>query len=142
MTPEKTIKIILVLFVLVSLGPGVSSARQKWEKSKTGVGSLMTLSKDMGKMNAQLKKDTSNYNGVRHDLDDGKIEMGQASENIRRKYGEPVYTLEDPNQKTETWVYKAGTDPVETKNKVYLVFSEDETLIDCYTPEKDPGTDN
>ena len=130
-----TIALMICVFLISASAP-CSQAKQKkkWVKSPDGVKTLMELSKDMGAMKKEVKHDTRNYDKVKRDVENGKLEVGQTADNILKKYGTPVYTLSDPGQGKETWVYKVGTEPVKTKNKVYLVFSLDSTLISWNMP--------
>ena len=131
-TSSKT-AVICVLAVCLALcfaaGARAQSKKVKWVKSPTGVSSLMTLSKDMGQMNRQLKEETGNYEDIKAAISGGELKEGEDASNIRRKYGSPVMILSEKEGQVSRWVYKSASDSYFEGEKAYLLFGDDGKLL-------------
>ena len=123
MRKTATLLIIALFFIsLVVSFAGQAAGKQKWEKSKTGVGSLMDLSKDRGRMVREYEKETKRYQKIKSAIENNKLEVGETSSNVQRLYGEPVIILNDRIGAFEKWVYKPGEKTFLEGEKAYLVF--------------------
>jgi hypothetical protein len=133
-------KILLALFLIIILSTDAYASRERrkrvrWVRSKTGLGSLMTLSKDRDAMVAEYKNETRNYERVREDLDGGLLSKGMSDKEIIKKYGKAVVVMPESEDGMVRWVYKPGwADHVEGP-KAYLFFSPDGSLESCQTSE-------
>ena len=96
---------------VVLLTTGSAEGRQKegkvrWVRSRTGVSSLMAMSKDRGVMVRDLKSETKNYNNMAKALEEGRLTQGQKAEDIMKRYGKPVVELPYREGDLTRWVYK------------------------------------
>ena len=117
--------LVLVLFSFSAVSPAeedtTSQKKVKWVKSKTGIKSLMVLSKDMGQMKKELTEETRNYQNILKAADGDLLKEGERSFEIEKKYGEPVLVLDEPQYNRTRWVYKPGTSSYFEGEKVYLL---------------------
>ena len=117
------------LALCVAAGARAQSKKVRWVKSPTGVSSLMTLSKDMGQMNRQLKEETRNYEEVRSAICGRELKEGENASDIQRKYGSPVMVLSEKDGQISRWVYKSASDSYFEGEKAYLLFGDDGKLL-------------
>jgi hypothetical protein len=125
---------VVILLAFACVMPGDSRASEakkdkvKWVKSKTGLSSLMTLSKDRSEMIAEYKRETRSYNLLKKAMESGLLESGAADEEIIKKYGQPVMAMEDAVGDTVRWVYKPSEADYFKGEKIYLFFDKDGKL--------------
>jgi hypothetical protein len=105
-----------------------TSSKKKWVKSKYGIKALLTLSKDRGQMEKEYRVETDNYQKIRKAIECGRMEKGEASSEIRKRYGDPVVDFAEDDGKVYKWVYKPGNVTLLEKQKIYLFFDENEKL--------------
>jgi hypothetical protein len=123
------LSLVVILYTSADVFADVYKNKKiKWVKSKTGLKSLMTLSKDTGKMESELKEETKSYESVKKAMDEGLLEKGMASSEVSSKYGEPVLVISDQDGKLTRWVYKPSQATYFSGPKVYLFFDPDDGL--------------
>jgi hypothetical protein len=125
---------VIALLVVVLLTNSRAEARQKdekvkWVRSKTGLNSLMTLSKDRGVMVRDLEGETKNYDKIARALEDDKLTQGQKAEDIIKRYGEPVVGLPYRSGELTRWVYKPYEATFFEGPKISLFFDDQGDLI-------------
>lgn len=120
-----TLVFLVIIFALPKqiCATGKNDKKVKWEKSKTGLGSLMALSKDRGVMEADYAKETKSYNALKEALEKGDLERGLTNEEIIKKFGKAVVVLPEGSEGMERWVYKASEFSYFKGAKVYLFFN-------------------
>ena len=96
----------------------------KWVKSKHGLGALLKLSKDRAKMEREYQKETASYKKAKKALEAGHLKVGESTDHVRKKLGDPVIELTETDGKSTRWVYKPATADYFTGSKVYLIFDE------------------
>lgn len=131
---KRPLEVIFAAAVFVFLTTGCAEARQKegkarWVRSKTGLSSLMSLSKDRGAMVRELNDETKNYDNVVSALNDGVLKEGQKAQDIIKKYGEPVVRLPYRNGELTRWVYKPYQETFFQGAKVSLFFDTRGDLV-------------
>ena len=133
--------IFLVIMSLFAASICEAKDKVRWEKSNTGVGSLMDLSKDRGNMVKEYDKETDRYEKVKAAIEGNELEKGETSSNVARVYGEPVIVLKDPSGEFQQWVYKPGDKTFLDGEKLYLVFDSEEKLEswEVVQPEAGPA---
>ncbi|MDP8299022.1 MAG: hypothetical protein P9L88_03885 [Candidatus Tantalella remota] len=102
----------------------------KWVKSKTGLKSLIMLSKDRGDMVQSYKKETERHRKLKKAIDHHELKVGEHASKILKKYGPPVITYKEEGGTREKWAYKPGKETFLNTEKVYLIFDENETLLE------------
>jgi len=125
------------LMVLFAAGNARADKKVKWVKSPTGVSSLMTLSKDMGKMKRQLKKETRDYDDIKEAIVGLDLKKGEASDDIERRYGSPAITLREADGGGVKWVYKPASSSYFEGEKAYLFFDGEGRLVKWEIVEQD-----
>ncbi|MFH1665407.1 MAG: hypothetical protein ABIA77_04590 [Candidatus Omnitrophota bacterium] len=136
------IVIISLLFAVFVFYPGEAEAKAprekekkvKYVKSKGGLQALIEVGKKNQEMEKELKGETGAYEKVRKALDKGRFEKGEAAADIIRKYGEPVIVLQDEKGGGQKWVYKPAQASFWSGEKVYLLFDENDALVDWERP--------
>ncbi|MBD3426244.1 MAG: hypothetical protein GF409_03315 [Candidatus Omnitrophica bacterium] len=125
-------KCCVLSFLLVCLFFSVQAeARQRWVKSKTGLGTLIQLGKDRAEMEKNFTEETSSYESLKKAIDEGDLEKGTSAKRIRGRYGEPVVTFSLASGEGSQWVYKPGTQNfLDGADKVYLEFDKEGNLQD------------
>ncbi|MFQ5952174.1 MAG: hypothetical protein ACE5JK_02055 [Candidatus Omnitrophota bacterium] len=124
---------LLACLFLFCSATGVSFAQKKrvrWVKSKHGVKALIQLSKSQASMVKAAEKETRNYNKVKQAIAGGTLEKGKTAASVRKTIGEPVIILSREGETLTKWIYKPGYVTVFSDKKVYLIFNEDDELID------------
>ena len=121
-------RILFFLVIGIFLYAEVCAAKEKekkvkWVKSKTGISSLMTLSKDRGAMEADYKKETKNYEAVREAIDKGALTKGMSGDEVSKKYGDAIMILSEADGGKTRWVYKLAAVNYFSGSKVYLFFN-------------------
>jgi hypothetical protein len=107
-----------------------SSGKRKYVKSKYGIKALLTLSRDRGAMVKEYEKETKNYRKVKKAIDHGQLKKEESASKIKKMYGDPVVVLTDKEGKIFKWVYKPGNVSFLDNKKVYLIFNQNEKLVD------------
>ncbi|MEA3489840.1 MAG: hypothetical protein U9R44_05845 [Candidatus Omnitrophota bacterium] len=133
----RTVFFVLGLFVFFSAGDeAVARERNtggrkkvKWVKSKTGLKSLMTLSKDRGGMIKEYKDETKVHGKIKRAIDRHELKEGEDAARIVKKYGEPVIVLAEEDSGLSRWVYKPGMESYFGGEKAYLFFDKNEKLL-------------
>jgi hypothetical protein len=100
----------------------------KWVKSKTGLSSLITLSKDRGDMVQSYKEETERHRKLKKAIDHKELKEGEHASKILKLYGPPVITLKEEGGTREKWAYKTGKETFLNADKIYLIFNVDEIL--------------
>ncbi|MFC1479862.1 hypothetical protein ACFL5Y_00220 [Candidatus Omnitrophota bacterium] len=140
---KKVTIVVFGLFLLTCIAPGATAAKAKpdkkkpvkWVKSKYGVKALMKLSKDRGKMVKEYKQETENYKKVEKAIARGQLAKGESATRIEKRYGAPVITFTDAKNKTRQWVYKPGNLSFFSGEKIYLIFDNEDKLIEWKLPQ-------
>ena len=132
---KRTAIVVFLLVVCVFFEGEADAAKKKkddvkWVKSKTGISSLMTLSKDRGSMIKELNEETENYDKVKGAFDDGRFKKGQSVDEIKKKYGDPVVEMTEQDGVTVRWVYKPSEAVFFTGPKISLFFDAEGNLIE------------
>lgn len=133
--------IFLIAVVITLFFAGISQAREKrervrWVRSRTGLASLTTLSRDRGHMERHLKNETRNYDRLMQDIERGLLSEGQDAGDIREKYGDPVVDFQGQGGKAERWVYKPFDSTFFQGPKVSLFFGKERDLTGWSIYEK------
>ena len=137
MNSKISVFIIVLLFFQGCFGGSPASAKTetsghkkiKYVKSKHGLGTLMKISGDRGKMIRELNKDTKCFEKISKAIKDSNIKVGVAAKDIRKKYGDPVVVVqEDSSESSTRWVYKPGTGSFFEGKKACLVFNKEDCL--------------
>ena len=101
----------------------------KYVKSKDGLGTLMAMSGDRGKMIREFNNDTKSFEKISKAMNASRIKKGDTAKEIKKKYGEPVVIVpEDESGTLSRWVYKPGTGSFFEGNKAYLIFDQEGRL--------------
>ncbi|MFA6636863.1 MAG: hypothetical protein WCV56_07180 [Candidatus Omnitrophota bacterium] len=126
----KALFVLLLIMILSTetYASGENGKRIRWVRSKTGLSSLMTLSKDRDAMAAEYRDETRNYESIRKDLDAGLLSKGMRDKEIIKKYGKAVIVIPESENGTVRWVYKPGEADHSKGPKVYLFFGFDGIL--------------
>jgi len=133
--------IFLVIIFLCSVSVCEAKSKTRWEKSKTGVGSLMDLSSDRGHMLREYDKETKRYAKIKKAIERDDLEKGEEARKVTRLYGSPVIVLESQTDDSEKWVYKPGDKTfLEGKEKAYLVFDGEGKLESWELVQEEPGS--
>jgi len=145
MNNSKIIKIFLCAFIVLVFLPGVLEAEEtsakkkkvKWVKSKTGLKSLITYSKDRNAMVKEYKKETSKYQKVKKAVSEERLEVGETTEDISKKYGDPIVIVSESGGDLLRWVYKPSKDSFFKGEKIYLFFDQFGRLMDWQEIDKE-----
>jgi hypothetical protein len=131
-----------VLFAVTSICSTEGSAadkrpkKEKYERSKDGLGSLMKLGSDQAKMVKELNEETRAYKKIKDMIGNGILQKGDTAERIADKYGAPTIVLREKDL-SEKWVYKSSDTSFSSNEKIYLIFNTDKYLTGWV--QKDPG---
>ncbi|MBD3379305.1 MAG: hypothetical protein GF408_02465 [Candidatus Omnitrophica bacterium] len=130
-------------FLLASVFPESADAffgggkKKKWVKSKHGVGALMELSGDRGKMEREYREETRSFKEVKKAVEHEALRKGAAAFEVKKDFGEPVVEIPGEKAGEVRWVYKAASSDFFTGEKVYLIFGPEGKLIEWGI---DPGS--
>ncbi len=120
--------IVVFLCASMSAAEGAPKKKKKWVKSKYGIGSLMMLSGDRGKMKKEYARETKSFHKVKKAANNDVFKVGNLAFEMKKKYGDPVVVVPGEKEGDAKWVYKAGTSDFLTGEKAFLVFGPDDTL--------------
>jgi hypothetical protein len=145
MNNNKIIRMFLLVFVALFFFSGVlrveeasgSNKKVKWVKSKTGVNSLMTFAGDRDAMIREYKKETSKYHKIKQAVSEEHLEVGETTDDISKKYGDPVVVVSESGDDVLRWVYKPGEDSFFKGEKIYLFFDQAGRLMDWQVISKE-----
>jgi len=130
----------LLLFLCIVSDLTVVSARESRRKrkrrgrSKSGLSALMQFSNDRNAMVKEFNRETKNYDNIKKAVDHSYLDKGESASRIKRRYGEPVIILPDTKEKITKWVYKPSGATYFSDEKVYLIFDENDKLLEWKVP--------
>ena len=103
----------------------------KWVKSKYGLKALIDLAAGRGEMVKEYRKETINYDKVKKAIEGNNVlKDGEEAFHLKKRYGEPVVILSGDRTTPTKWVYKPAHATFFSGEKAYLIFDENEKLID------------
>ena len=124
-------------------GSRTREKKVKWVKSKTGLNSLIQLSKDRKEMENEYALETRNYEKLKDAVEGEDLKKGMPAAAVERKFGEPVVTFPGEDGSTTKWVYKPGTGSfLDGIRKIYLIFDDKGSLLEWQSVDGagvDPG---
>lgn len=74
------------------------------------------------------KEETRAFERVKEAIDNGDIKKGQAKEEIRKRYGEPVVNTRETETRRDKWIYKPAKSSFFLGIKAYLYFDKNDKL--------------
>jgi len=82
---------------------------------------LLEVGKTQGEISKVYAQETKNFQGVKKAIDSGVIKAGQAKNDIKTKFGEPVVAVQSGAR--EKWIYKPATSSFFEGEKISLFFN-------------------
>ncbi len=148
--------IALLCFLIPGLflaGPGFAAGKDrgtrtrekkvKWVKTKTGLNSLIQLSKDRNTMEKEYAQETRNYEKLRDAVEGEYLKEGMPVAAVERKFGKPVVAFPGEGGGTTNRVYKPGDESfLDGGKKIYLIFDDNGSLVKWQNIDKagaEPG---
>ncbi|MFH1847249.1 MAG: hypothetical protein ABH869_06830 [Candidatus Omnitrophota bacterium] len=104
--------------------------KNKYIKSKYGFKTLLALNKSRKKMSEKFRIENKNYKRIKQDYKNGSLKKNLSTFEIKKKYGAPVITLLENDQKTIKWIYKPSKDTYSSGEKIYLFFDPQKRLAE------------
>lgn len=99
-----------------------------------GINTLRRYGAEMDAQQKEMIRQQKIYEKVKLAVDDNKLEKGQAADEVRHRFSDPVVII-NQGDGLERWVYKPGEVGMETE-KVYFYFMDDVLVSWEYVPEK------
>lgn len=93
-----------------------------------GLDTLIEVAGSQADIQREYARETKAFEGVKRAVDNGSIKKGQAKEDVRARYGEPVVIVDDTETGREKWVYKSANSTFFEGIRVYLFFDKDGSL--------------
>lgn len=99
---------------------------------------LIELNKNEKYKAKVIRQETINFKRVKRYINKGRIEKGISKALAVSKFGEPVLAF--PEAEGQKWIYKAGNTDWFSGAKIYLLFDQDDTLInwECIDMDSSP----
>lgn len=96
--------------------------------SFAGIGQLSAIAASQADAQKEYQEETKAFERVKAAIDKGEIRKGQAKEEIKKLYGEPVVNTRESETRRDKWIYKPAQSSFFEGIKVYLYFDKNDRL--------------